>query len=218
MNTLYLITTILSYTICIPTLIAIIKHRQCRETCLPFFIYLVVATISEITSTLIIQAGYSNSVNANIYTLIESLIMVWLFANWRTGKSKLTYYLLCVVFTSVWILDSFVFGSPDEFNSIHRAVYAFMIVILCSDQLTFLMMNEGNVFYNPRFIICIALVVKYTYKTFSEVFVAFKPGFSYEFYEGFYLVWSVVNAITNLCFIPAVLWITRKQRYYITFS
>jgi len=217
MNPLYLLTTILSYTIFPATIIAIIKRRRCRLTYLPFFIYLLVASASEIISTVIIRSGHSNAISSNIYTLVESLLLIWMFQKWSAGKRNGIYIFLAVLITMVWVLDSFIIGRIDRFNSIHRAAYAFIIVLLCGDQLAYIMFYS-YAFRSPRFIISIAFMIKYTYKTFSETLMAIEPGFSLEFYQGFMFIWVIINAATNLTYIPAILWIPRKERYYITYS
>ena len=214
---LYLLITILSYTIAPAAIIAIKKQRQCRATYLPFFIYLLAATANEIISTIIIERGYSNSINSNIYTLIESLLLIWMFQRWSAGKKRGIYVFLIILIITVWILDSFIVGSIKQFNCIHRAAYAFMVVMLCGDQLTYIMFNDSHVLRNPRFIICVAFLIKYTYKTFSETLMAFDPGFSNNFYQGFMFIWVLINAATNLTYILAVIWIPRKERFYITY-
>jgi hypothetical protein len=215
----YLVSTILSYTIAPATVLAVYFFRQRRFTYLPFLLLLVGATLNEVVSTVVIYQKMSNAVNSNIYVLAECLLLIWLFAQWEPDLSKgRRYYCTAVLFTCIWIGDNIVFNSIYTFNPFFRIAYSVLIVIMSSDHLSYLLTNNCFSPWNSRSMLCIMFLVKYCYKVFTQLFVAFDPGYSNAFYEVFFFVWIIINTLSNIVFLMVVLWMSRKERYYIFYS
>jgi hypothetical protein len=214
----YVTATLLSYSILPATIIALIKYRQCRETYLPLLFLLVGSTLNEIMSTLIIRQGMNNSINCNIYILAECWILLWLFMKWEPElKKKRIYPITATILSLIWVADHLLLNRIDQFNAIYRIAYSFSIVFISVNHLGYVLINEKKIVYNTRFILCIAFFIQYCYKTFIEILVASDPGFSREFYQYFFMIWLIVNTLTNISYVFAVLWIPRKERYYITY-
>lgn len=213
----YILITILSYSILPATLVATYKIRQCSKVYLPFIIYLLAATINEVISTFSIYYHYSNSINSNIYVLVEPMLLLWLFYNWQTrDPQRPLYFTLAAVILLVWALDTFIIQQPGQFNTIYRATYAFIIAMLAINQLCYQVIFYNGSLRNTRFILAVAFIVKFTYKVFHEMFLALNYNLSNEFFMKFFMIWIYINAITNLIYILAALWIPRKGKHYIT--
>lgn len=167
---------------------------------------------------MVIYNGYSNSVNNNIYILAESILLIWLFKKWKPDKMQdKSYILLCVVMCIIWIADNVLIHDITSFTGYYRVYYSIVVVFLAGDQLGYLLMNENRIVGNTKLILCITFIINYCYNCFIELMVIMEPGFSDDFYEGFFLIRIVVNTITNICFTIAVAWIPKKEKYYITY-
>jgi hypothetical protein len=213
----HLLATLLSYSVLPAAAISVLKMRQAGRTYLPFFICLFLALLNEIISTILILQHSGNGINANVYVFVEFLLLLWLFYNWNPShRKKWLYTYLTLALGLIWFTETYLLNNLSHFSVIFRAVYSFVMVLLSGDQLSFILLNESNIFSNPRFILCVSFLIQYSYKAFFETFFVLNPRFSNEFYREFFLIWSIVNAAANLIYIPAVLWIPRKERYYIT--
>jgi hypothetical protein len=213
----HLLATLLSYSVLPAAAISVFKMRQAGRTYLPFFICLFLALVNEVVSTILIRQHSGNSINGNIYVFVEFLLFLWLFYNWNPSRQKKWLYTyLALVLGLIWLAETYLLNNLSDFSVIFRAVYSFVMVLLSGDQLSFIIINESNIFSNSRFILCVSFLVQYSYKAFFEIFFVLDLRFSVDFYKEFFLIWSVVNAAANLIYIPAVLWIPRKERYYIT--
>ncbi len=214
----YVITTVLSYTIFPATFIAVWNYWQRRFTYLPFLLLLVTASLNEVVSTLVIFQGQSNAVNNNVYVLAECLLVIWLFAEWEPNKRKTGWYKIAtIVLVLIWIADNIIFHSIASFNQVFKISFAVVAVIMSCDQLSYLLTNHSSLRGNSRLILCIVFFVTYSFKTFTEMFVAFNPDYSNSFYEAFFFIWITINTLSNVSFLIAAIWMSKRERYYISY-
>ncbi len=173
------------------------------------------ALVNETISYALISRGSSNAVNANIYVLLEGILYVGQFRTWGAfQKGKWQFRLLIGTLLLVWGIDNFILNHITTFNSLYRIYYSFCLVFLSIDEINrFLARMERALLKNPIFLICIGLLVFYTYKATMEVFYLLKLPFSFTFYDSVNLILTVVNLFVNLIFALAIIWIPTKHRY-----
>ena len=210
--------TLLSFSVAPAAVIAIYKFRQCSANYLPFLICVILALLNEIVSTFLNYWHIGNSLNANIYVLLEYWLLLWLFYRWHKNKNPWMYLVFGAGLAIEWCIETYWLNGLSQFSVIFRALYAFIMVLLSSGQLSYLLVNQQDIHTRPRLILCLAFLMQFSYKTFFELFFAFNIAFSTPFYRKFLLIWGIVNAISNIIYIPALLCIPQKKRYYITFS
>src|SRR5204863_130434 len=78
----YNLNLILSFSISIPALIGLVRFSKISNVFYPILYCIWIGLLNEIISYVMIQNGYQNGINNNIYALIESLLIDWNFKNW----------------------------------------------------------------------------------------------------------------------------------------
>jgi hypothetical protein len=141
--------------------------------------------------------------------------MLLLFRNWGTSSRRFSRYrLIAIAVSGVWLLDNIVVHQLGTTNSLYRLCYALVLAFLSVDQINHVVfMERKRMFKNPKFIICCGLLIFFIFKALTESFFVFKLGLSLEFFSKFYLVLVVVNAIVNVIYTLAILWMPTKQNF-----
>ena len=210
----YSIIEIFSYSIIIPVMISIFLLKRRDGRFLPFFVLLWTGLLGELATSLSINLVGSNAEAANIYVLIEALLVLWIFDRWQLFLSRSWVYLIGIGFILAWTLENLVFSSLHIFNSYYRILYSFTLVILSINQINKLLFEENKpVFPNPVFLICIAFVVFFTYKTLVEIFWIYGLNSSRQFNASVYRIMSFINLFANLLYALACLWMPRKREF-----
>lgn len=174
----------------------------------------------EIVSDVWIRLHHSSiAVGSNIYTLIEFMLLLWLFARWNNSSHKPKFFLTVVCFgICVWVLDNVVLYSLQTENSVFRIVYSLILVYLSIEELNRLLYSrEKNIIFNSKFIICIAFLVYYSYKATFEIFFMVQVGWSNDFYKRLFTIFIFVNLFSNILYALAVICIPKKQKFILPY-
>ncbi len=103
-------------------------------------------------------------------------------------------------------------------NSLFRTFYSLVIVMLSTNELSKLLVYErGPLAKNATFLICITFLFYYGCKAFVEAFNAFHIGFSHNLLLNLWIILYFVNAIANLLYAIAILWIPRKREFILPY-
>jgi hypothetical protein len=203
------------YSISIVATIALLRFRKVLKSYRPFLYFSIVAFLNEIISTLSIKYYGSNTINYNIYTLIEALLILWQFRNWglQQAKKKL-YVIIGAILVGLWIVEYLVIHSLHDISSIYLICYHFVLIFLSIDQMNYVLITERkDVLKNSRFIISTILLISYTYEAILEVFFYIDLKASHAFYHYIILIFLIINLFMNLLLALAALWIPTKQRF-----
>jgi hypothetical protein len=209
-----------SYSLVIAVVIGLVRFHQLDKSYRPFIILCCLGIVNEIISTALIWSHHSNAWNNNLYILAESLLYVRLFYNWGEFKDSGQGYLALIFFlVAVWITDNLITGSIFQFSSYFRIIYSFTLIFLSINEINRLLFsNRHSLLKNARFLICMGIVIFYTYKAIVETFYLFQLNFSNSFYNSVHLILEVVNLVVNFIFAFAVLCIPRRQNFILPFS
>jgi len=195
-------------------LIGIVGYRKLLPVYRPFLYFIWVGTLNEAISWVLIEINRSNVVNANIYVLIEFLLLLLIFYRWNEKARRNRFVFLLSIGVLVWIADNFFIHSLYAINSIFRVLYSIIVLFLSINQVNKLIVYEKkNVIRNAMFLICMAFVFFYSYKAFIETFYILQLPFSKLFYLNLFQVLLFVNLFTNLVYAIAVLCIPSKQEF-----
>jgi len=201
------------YTSIFSVIIGLVRFKKILKQYRLFIVFLSLGFLNDVLSPVIIKYWYTNAANANVYVLIESILLVFLFYNWDSFGKKILYFLVGL-FVVVWAAENLVYGSIFRLNSFFRLFYSLAVVILSIDQINLTMMHERkNLFRNARFIICCLFAFYYTFKATYEVFYFVPLRMSNGFYDNLFLILVFVNLFANLGYALAVLWIPTKQKF-----
>ena len=197
----------------IPIIIGLVRYKKILVSYRLFVIFLLVGLVNDSLSHFFIKYLKGNAHNGNVYVLIESFNLIFIFYNWGSFGKKILYLILSG-FALIWVAENFVFGSIFHINSFFRLVYSLALVILSIDQINVTMMHERkNLFKNARFIICCFFAFYYTFKATYEAFYLVPLVMSNRFYDNLFLILVFVNLFTNLGYAIAMLWIPTKQKF-----
>ncbi|RYY82575.1 MAG: hypothetical protein EOO15_22805 [Chitinophagaceae bacterium] len=205
---------ICSFSIAIAALLGLFRINRSERRFVPFFVFLCTGFLNEIASDISGRIWQTNSVNTDIYMLMESMILLWLFYEWRVFRKWTSYALIAGSFVIVWVYDTFITGSLADFSSRFHTFYSFVIVLLSIQYINRLIVSEQRLtLKNAEFLICICLLLFYTAAAIVEIFWFYGFENNVYFVSKIYVIVPIVNLITNLIYALAVLWIPRKPAF-----
>lgn len=215
----YTVTVILAFSIFIAGIIAILRFTQIQDTYRPFIYLIWVGCVTELLSVYFAYRYHNNLAIQTIYTLLESLLLLWFF--YKLGifkKQKKFIYLLIVVFVISWFIDNFwsgAFGSRYSFY--FDMIYALFIVLLSIRAINNLLFIEKELLKNPTFLICMGLIIFFTYQIIQRMFGLYGLKESYEFRSNIQHILQVINCLTNLVYALAIIWMKKRRPFTFEF-
>jgi hypothetical protein len=214
----FLLEIALNYSILIAAIIGIIRFKSIIRDYYPFIFIIWLGVFNETLSLVLIFTLGRNTVNSNIFVLLEYLLIVYQFYKWNNKKGLKKYVILALLGLAVWSADNLVLNSITHNNSLFRAFYSFLVVFFSIDQVNKLVIYErGPLFKNPMFIICITFLLYYGFKAFVESYNLFHLGLSKTLLRDLWIILYFVNGIANLLYALAVLWIPTKVKFILPY-
>ena len=211
---------ILSLSIFIAGIIGVLRFAQIPEIYRPFIYLIWIGCITEVLSIYFAYRYHNNLAIQTIYTLLESLLLLWFFA--RLGifkKHKKFVYLLGSVFVISWAIDNFwsgAFGSRYSFY--FDMIYALFIVLLSIRAINNLLFTEKELLKNPTFLICMGLMIFFTYQIIQRMFGLYGLKDTMQFRSSVQRILNLINCFTNLIFALAVLWMRKRKPFTMQFG
>jgi hypothetical protein len=152
----YWINYISAGSVVIPCITALIKYNRLNREYLPFILVLTAGLLNELFSLVAVHKGGSNSVNGNIYILVEFLLITLQLFIWKDKRRSL-HLLFLVTGLLIWIADNLVFQPLSVPDSVFRIYASFVIVFLSIDVLNKIVV-AGNITNakNAFFLACTA--------------------------------------------------------------
>lgn len=200
-----------AFSIAIPGAAAIYRIKRLHGRFIPLAILFWAGLINETISYFLIIRQHDNSVNSNIYTLLEFLLVLWVF--YRVGEMKPKFLLAVgVVGILLWVADIFVFHSPLVHNTISRIAFSIFIVYVSIDKINQSIFN-APVNQKTELLLWFSFFCYFAYQAFITIFELFPMGISNEFYLRLYLILSIINFLTNLVYTAVILWIPKHVEY-----
>ena len=216
---LYYVTLLSAYSIILPFTAAMYRMKAMKGKYTPLLILLSIGFCNEVYSSFAAHYFKTNSLNGNIYVLLEYLMIIWQFIRLRGNYSMLIIVALISIGIGVWVVDNLVLHSLKDNNSIFRIVSSLFIVCACMDKANQLLFDSGPVlFKNTDLLLCLGFFSYFTFKTFVEVFNLYEMPVMTSFYADIWSILAVVNFLTNILFSIAIICIQQKQEYTIPSS
>ena len=204
-----IINFVISQSIWIPIIIGLVRFKIIKSECLPFFLLLVIGLFTEFISFLLIRYanhghGYgSNAVPTNIFVLIEWLLLAYQLHSWGfLKKRKELFYIFISAPVLIWIVENIILGKIVVFSPYFRILYAFLITLVSISEINYRITHDNkNLFRNPKFIICIGLILFFVYQILYEwayqvSLIEAPMGFTTSIISLF----AYINVITNIIF------------------
>lgn len=213
----YILALVLSYSVLFGAIAGIIRFKYIIRDFYPFLFVIFLGAVNELISTVRIYNVGTNAINGNVYVLVEYLLIIYQFFKWDLFRRRFLFFLAAAgIF--IWATDNFILNSIVQNNSLFRTFYSLVIVMLSTNELSKLLVYErGPLIKNATFLICITFLFYYGCKAFVEAFNAFHLGFSHNLLWNLWIILYFVNAIANLLYAIAILWIPRKREFILPY-
>jgi hypothetical protein len=208
----------MSYSIFIAGLIGAIKFHQIRNIYKPFIYLIWVGCFNELLSSYLINNGNYTIINSSIYGLCEVLFLLWFFRKLGVLKNNALHYSLIALFVTVWVIESFFaneFGT--QFTSYSDIVYSFTVVLCSIRAINDLLFTERDLLKNPTFLICMGLIIFFTYEIVERTFRIYGLKNSLDFRRNVQNILVIINFLTNLIYGLAVLWMRKREAFTLRF-
>ena len=201
---------ILSLSIFIPLITGLVRYGEIPVSYFPLIYLLGIGFVNEVVCFLAFYNS-SNAIPTNIYFLLEFIFFAWQFRQWKNIlRKKWVYYILLAIMIIIWVTENIIFEKITEFSPLFQVTYSMVLILLSVNQLNWLLVNErGNIIRNPIFLICIAMIIYYSYKVLTEVFYFYAPEKFIK--NNIFVMESYINVGYNLLLAIAILCIPRKK-------
>lgn len=208
----FLFTTISALSIALPCITGLCRFKQISTSrYLPLLMLLLTGLLNECLSFTMITLHKSNLINANIYTLIEYLLYVWLFYKIR----EQSWILIIVCLTGgllVWAADNLVLHNLTSSNSLFRITASLVIIWFSIDKLSQLTFTgAADKYKKVDLLLCFSLLAYFTFRGFIHVFKQFSIGYTSAFQIHLWVILCVLNILVNISLCITILWIPRQQ-------
>ena len=161
---------LLSQSIIIPIIVALIRFRKIGKVYYPLLLLLLIGLVTEVASRICINAFQTNAPVIKIYSLVECCIILYQLYLWKNSSKYTRLFawlmIICIVF---WVVEVIVFKNINTFSPYFRVFYAFVIILLCINQINSMMFYQKvNLLKNPVFIVCLAFIIFFLYQILYE--------------------------------------------------
>lgn len=204
-----------SFSIGLAAALSLIRFTRIEQSFVPFVILVWLGLLNETISYILTHSGHSNAVNSNIYTLTESILLLWFFLlQGSFSANKRFFYVLTAIFIIAWVVEKFFLSDIWRFSSYFTTFYSFCVVLLSIHTINRLIAGEPKYrAFNAVFLICVAFILFYTYTLLVEIFWIYGLNSGPEFRVQVYRILALINLFVNLLYAVAIIWIPRKQEY-----
>lgn len=203
---------ILSLSILIPSVTGLVRYRYIPVSYRPVLYLLFIGLLNEVICYTFFYYT-SNAVPTNIYFLGEFLLFAMQFRRWKNIlKIKLFYKTLIGSMTGVWIFENIILGKIVVFSPLFQVSYSLVLVLLAVNQLNWLIVNKkNNIVTDPIFIICITIIMYFSYKVLTEVFYYYAPQSLLK--NHIFVIEAYLNVAYNIMLAIAIVCIPRKRDF-----
>jgi hypothetical protein len=211
----YYINAAFSLSIGVGAVIGWLRFRRIDVAFHPFIYLSWFSFLSELTSLVLIENGYTNIVSFSIFHLGQAVLVTWQFSRWEVFENRRQLYLMLqTVWVSSWLTECIWFRALASFPSYFIILHSFVIVLLAIRLINRELLQEvGNYFQKSILVIGLGLILFFTYSQLTEIFWLLGLNYSREFRVRIYEILSYINLATNLIFALGILWMPQRPRY-----
>lgn len=202
---------ILSLSILIPMIAGLVRFGVIPASYRPLLYLLFIGFINEMVCYFLFYNS-SNAIPTNIYFLCEFVLFTLQFRKWRNIlQNDWLYGSLMLGMLITWFIENIAFGKLNIFSPLFQVAYSFSLVLIAVNQLNWLIVNEkDNIITNPIFIICIAIIIFFSYKVLTEVFYYYAQS---VIKNNIFVIEEYLNVAYNIMLTIAILCIPRKRDF-----
>lgn len=204
-----------SFSIAIAAIIGIIRYKRIYPGFRPFLFVCWAALATETVCYFMIYQGNYTFIPYGIYSIVESLLITWLFRELGIFDRRPYLFILLIIFYWLaWLTEIIFFEGMNRNMTWFRLAHSFIVVLLSilllskelSVQRTFLLKS-------PVFLICIGYLLYYTFTIIAGVFELYGYGGNITFWRQVQRILTYTNFFVNLIYALAVLCMPHRLRY-----
>jgi len=215
----FALASILSLSVGITAVIGLARFRKIEPDFYPFVVLIWLGLLNEVISISLVYAGVPNAANSNIFIVLESMLLMWQFYQWQLfEKRPFMFCVITLILLLFWIVFTFFFSTIHVFNSYFIIFRAFIITLASIAMINKLITTERDVLLkNSIFIICMGMILFYTFSALVEIFWIYGLDKSYLFRTHIYEIVCYINVLSNLIYALAILWMPKKHQFTLLF-
>ncbi len=154
---------VLSQSILIALFIGIVRYRKIDPAYYPFIYYTFIASLMELLARAFTVNHRPDLLipSLHVYSYIEFCLFTWLFHNWGLfNRRKDVFISILAFFLAIWVYCSFYVHGFKTLNFYFLTIYSFALIFFSVNTFNKVVVHErGNIFRNPKFLICIGIIV-----------------------------------------------------------
>lgn len=202
---------LLSLSILLPLVAGLVRYRKIPVSYRPLLYLVGLGFITELICYTVFNKN--NAVPVNIYMLLEFLLFAWQFHTWKNIlRPQWMLFLLMGGMAALWIVENIIIGQLSVFSPVYQVSYCLILILLAVNQLNWLIVNEkGEILKHPIFIICIAIIIFFSYKILTEIFYHYAPEKAIK--NNIFVIESYVNVGYNILLALAIICIPQKRTF-----
>ncbi|MBI2285078.1 MAG: hypothetical protein HYU71_15300 [Bacteroidetes bacterium] len=196
--------------ILLPLIAAAGRYRRLSYRYAPLVILLLAGTVNELISYAAAHWWHNNQVNANCYTLIEYLLLLWQLLRMQ-AQEKMTLTVAAFAGLIIWLTDNVWLHGIDQANVWFRISASLIMVYFSIDTATQLLLgNSTPVLQKTDLALCLAFFVYHTYRSFILLFSFFASHPFSVVSRHLWLALAVINILIHITYTIAILWIPKQ--------
>lgn len=210
---------LLSITILIPAIIGLYRYQIIDKRYRPFVWICCILSFNELLMFVLIQMQVYTFTSYNLALPVLLTLYLFQYKRWGLFAGK-EYWLAALFFMLMftWVADHFLIDGYrlNKRTYYFRVAYSLTLVMLSVHTINRLIVSERkSLLHNSCFLICISLVVYYTYRIIVDAFSLKDMSHEFLLQLGDFNRYLLVSL--NLIFALSALWIPRKKNYTIQF-
>ncbi len=211
---LYSITASVSLLIVVPAIVGWCRFKYTDVSYRPLVYLLTMGLINEIVSLYSVFRYGTNTINYNIFILIETHLILWQLGNWDyRGRNSQLYRRLAAVFLIAWLVEWAWRGSIHQFFSFFIIAHALCISLLALTVIekSFFYLQK-RLFNDPVFLACSGFVIYYTYMALLEVLWMFGHSHQFTVARRATAILVIINFFVNFLYCFSILCTPRSRQ------
>lgn len=196
--------------ILLPLTAAAGRYRRLSYRYTPLALLLLAGALNELMSYAAAHWWHSNQVNANCYTLIEYLLLLWQLARMDAQKNRILT-VAALTGLAIWLADNTWLHGIDQANVWFRMSASLIMVYFSIDAVTQLLLGgSSHILQKTDLALCLSFFVYHTYRSFILLFSFFaRHPFSLVSRQ-LWLALAVINILIHITYTIAILWIPKQ--------
>lgn len=196
--------------ILLPLIAAAGRYRRLSYRYTPLALLLLAGALNELISYAASHWWHSNQVNANCYTLIEYLLLLWQLARMDAQENK-TLTVAALAGLIIWLTDNIWLHGIGQSNVWFRISASLIMVYFSIDTVTQLLLGAYSpVLQKTDLALCLSFFVYHTYRSFILLFSFFASHPFSLVSRQLWLALAVINILIHITYTIAILWIPRQ--------